>query len=102
MTRLVLKRPHTHAGQAFQAGDRIDVDATTADWLIAHGIAAPRCRAADRQTPNPLTSNPTFPPNARNPSHEHLRLLSKAASSSASATSPAFPSKCARPATSPS
>ena len=41
MTRLVLKRPHTHAGMAFQAGDRIDVDATTADWLMAHGVAAP-------------------------------------------------------------
>lgn len=41
MTRLVLKRPHTHAGQAFQAGERIDVEAATADWLIAHGVAAP-------------------------------------------------------------
>lgn len=41
MPRLVLKRPHTHAGKAFQAGDRIDVEATTADWLIAHGVAAP-------------------------------------------------------------
>jgi hypothetical protein len=41
MTRLVLKRPHTHAGQAFRAGDRIDVEATTADWLMAHGVAAP-------------------------------------------------------------
>jgi hypothetical protein len=41
MTRLVLKRPHTHAGKAFQAGDRIDVEATTADWLIAQGVAAP-------------------------------------------------------------
>jgi len=39
MTRLVLKRPHTHAGKAFQAGDRIDVEATTADWLIAQGVA---------------------------------------------------------------
>lgn len=41
MTRLVLRRPHTHAGKAFQAGDRIDVDATTADWLMAQGVAAP-------------------------------------------------------------
>ncbi len=41
MPRLVLKRPHTHAGKALQAGDRIDVEATTADWLIAHGVAAP-------------------------------------------------------------
>lgn len=41
MTPFVLKRPHTHAGMAYQAGDRIDVEATTADWLIAHGVAAP-------------------------------------------------------------
>jgi hypothetical protein len=40
MTRLVLKRPHTHAGKAFQAGERIDVEATTADWLISQGVAA--------------------------------------------------------------
>ena len=40
MTRLVLNRPHTHAGKTFQAGDRIDADATTADWLIAQGVAA--------------------------------------------------------------
>jgi len=41
MTRLVLKHPHTHAGKAVQAGERIDVEATTADWLIAQGVAAP-------------------------------------------------------------
>ncbi len=41
MPRLVLKRPHTHAGRAYQAGERIDVNARTADWLIAHGVAAP-------------------------------------------------------------
>lgn len=39
LTRLVLKRPHTHAGKSFQAGDRIEVDGPTADWLIAHDIA---------------------------------------------------------------
>ena len=39
MTRLVLNRPHTHAGQAYTAGDRIEVEATTAEWLLSHGIA---------------------------------------------------------------
>jgi len=38
-TRLVLKRPHTHAGKAFQIGDRIDVDPTVAQWLLAQGVA---------------------------------------------------------------
>lgn len=45
MTQLVLTRPHTHAGKAYGVGDRIEIDATSADWLIAHGIAAPELRA---------------------------------------------------------
>lgn len=39
MTSLVLIRPHTHAGKAHKAGERIDVDSGTADWLIANGVA---------------------------------------------------------------
>ena len=39
MTCIVLNCPHTHAGRACQAGERLDVDAATADWLIANGIA---------------------------------------------------------------
>jgi len=38
-TRLVLKRPHTHAGKAFQIGDRIDVDPHTAKWLLSQDVA---------------------------------------------------------------
>ena len=41
MTSIVLTHPHTHAGQAHQAGERLDVDDSTADWLIANGIARP-------------------------------------------------------------
>ena len=39
MTSIVLTQPHTHAGQAHKAGDLLDVDGSTADWLIANGIA---------------------------------------------------------------
>ena len=39
MTSIVLTQPHTHAGQAYKAGERLDVDGGTADWLIANGIA---------------------------------------------------------------
>ena len=39
MTSLVLIRPHTHAGKPLQPGERLDVDGSTADWLIAYGIA---------------------------------------------------------------
>lgn len=39
MTSIVLTQPHTHAGQAHKAGERLDVDGSTADWLIANGIA---------------------------------------------------------------
>ena len=41
MTHLVLTRPHTHAGKAYGVGDRVEIDAASADWLIAHGIATP-------------------------------------------------------------
>ena len=39
MTSLVLIRPHTHAGKPRQPGERLDVESSTADWLIANGIA---------------------------------------------------------------
>ena len=64
MTRLVLKRPHTHAGKAFQAGDRIDVDATTADWLIAHGVAATDV-VPPKTAPEPAAPKPDLPRSQR-------------------------------------
>ena len=39
MTRLVLTRPHTHAGKSYGIGARIEVDADAAEWLLAHDIA---------------------------------------------------------------
>ncbi len=39
MTHIVLTRPHTHAGKPCKAGQRLDVESGTADWLIANGIA---------------------------------------------------------------
>ena len=39
MTHIVLTRPHTHAGKPLKAGERLDVESGTADWLIANGIA---------------------------------------------------------------
>ena len=64
MTRLVLKRPHTHAGKAFQAGDRIDVDATTADWLMAQGVAAPDA-VPPKADPVPADLKPDLPRSQR-------------------------------------
>lgn len=64
MTRLVLNRPHTHAGQAFQAGERIDVEATTADWLIAQGVAAPDA-GPPKADPEPADLKPDLPRSQR-------------------------------------
>jgi hypothetical protein len=61
MPRLVLKRPHTHAGRAYQAGERIDVNARTADWLIAHGVVAPDA-APDAAPPAPSHAPADLPP----------------------------------------
>ena len=39
MTSIVLTQAHTHAGKAHKAGERLDVDGSSADWLIANGVA---------------------------------------------------------------
>ena len=60
MTALILLRSHTHAGRSFQAGQRLVVDAATADWLTAHGIARP-----DRlpvSEPQPAGDGPSVEP----------------------------------------
>ena len=57
MTQLVLMRPHTHAGKTYGVGDRIEIDATSADWLISHDIATPEPSAPTAEPipePQPL------------------------------------------------
>ena len=39
MTRLLLMLPHTHAGRLYAPGERIEVDAHTAQWLLDQGVA---------------------------------------------------------------
>jgi hypothetical protein len=39
MTFIVLIQAHTHAGKPHKAGDRLAVDGSSADWLIANGVA---------------------------------------------------------------
>ena len=34
-----LLQPHTHAGRRFAAGERLDLQETSARWLIAQGAA---------------------------------------------------------------
>lgn len=54
-SHLVLTRPHTHAGKTYGVGDRIEIDATSADWLIAHDIATPEPSApVSEPEPKPL------------------------------------------------
>ena len=54
MTRLVLTRPHTHAGKSYGPGDRIEVDADAAEWLLAHDIAM--------REPRPARTEPDLSP----------------------------------------
>lgn len=53
MTALILLRPHTHAGQTFGVGDRIEASAATAEWLLAHGIVRQASPEAARTEPEP-------------------------------------------------
>ena len=41
MTRLILNCPDTHAGRLDAPGETLEVDLTTADWLIGQGVANP-------------------------------------------------------------
>jgi hypothetical protein len=55
-TRLVLTRPHTHAGKHYQEGERIEIDSDLGQWLLSIGSAAPEPSLAttERQsTPEP-------------------------------------------------
>jgi len=58
MTPIVLTQAHTHAGQAHKAGQRLDVDASSAAWLIQNGIAR-HDRAqpqGEGSSPKPITT----------------------------------------------
>jgi hypothetical protein len=58
MTRLILNRLHTHAGRLHAPGDALEVDLTTADWLIGQGVAHPEPELAIVQAdpePEPKT-----------------------------------------------
>jgi hypothetical protein len=52
MTHIRLTRPHTHAGLAYAPGERLAVDAASAAWLIAQGVAAPDA-TAEPKPPKP-------------------------------------------------
>jgi hypothetical protein len=63
MTRILLNRPHTHAGRLYAPGDRLDVPADTADWLIAQGAAhlAPepaKSKSGPDKSPTPFPEEP--------------------------------------------
>jgi hypothetical protein len=36
---VTLLKPHTDAGMDYRPGDMLDVDESTARWLIEHGVA---------------------------------------------------------------
>lgn len=61
MTSLVLLRVHTHAGKSFEAGERLDVDGGTADWLIANGIARHDRQSAAAPSPPDDGDKPVEP-----------------------------------------
>ncbi|MDR1936851.1 MAG: hypothetical protein LBS49_14985 [Candidatus Accumulibacter sp.] len=39
MIEIVLSKPHTHGGYPLAAGDRLQVGAADAEWLLKHGVA---------------------------------------------------------------
>lgn len=55
--KVTLLKPHTHAGAQKKPGDKIDVDADTAQWLADQGVIAPVAPGAPAA--DPATAKPT-------------------------------------------
>ena len=72
MPQLVLLKPHTHAGKPGAIGDRIEVDAATAEWLLAHAVAE---IAASDQIPQkvPTESRTSEDLQPHQPTHSNQR-----------------------------
>ena len=75
MPQLVLLKPHTHAGKPGAIGDRIEVDAATAEWLLAHAVAviaavAQIDRVTQKVPPESRTSEDLQP---HQPTHSNQR-----------------------------
>ena len=72
MPQLVLLKPHTHAGKPGAIGNRIEVDAATAEWLLAHAVAE---IAASDQIPQkvPPESRTSEALQSHQPTHSNQR-----------------------------
>lgn len=57
MPQIILTQAHTHAGVAYAAGKRLDVDTATAEWLVEQGVA--RLKTAPSATTNTTTDSDT-------------------------------------------
>ena len=67
MPQLVLLKPHTHAGKPAAIGDRIEVDASSAEWLLTHAIAEIAAPDAGHQkTQTEIKSAQAFQPHQSN------------------------------------
>ena len=72
MTDVTLTQPHTHAGVAYLAGDRLEVDALSAAWLIAVGVATAASTPSRGKTPRPSPSAIAAPTESTEPTESTL------------------------------
>jgi hypothetical protein len=64
MTRIILNRPHTHAGRTLAPGDRVELPSDLADWLVAEGVARLDDESAGSE---PAKTEPDPKPSHRSP-----------------------------------
>lgn len=57
LQKVVLRKPHTHAGQKYAAGDAIDVHEADAAWLAENGVI-------DAPAQMPVSADPKAAPKA--------------------------------------
>lgn len=63
-TKLRLLQAHTHAGQRYAAGHVIEVEESTAAWLLEHRVAEPVAGRGARSE-RPGADAPAKPPSQR-------------------------------------
>ena len=57
-TKIILTAPHTHAGQQYQAGETLELDESSAEFIVKMGVGKV-ATARRTETPNEETNNGT-------------------------------------------
>jgi hypothetical protein len=58
-TKIMLTAPHTHAGQQYQAGDALELDESSAEFIVKMGVGKIATTRRTEEAPSEETNNGT-------------------------------------------